>query len=145
MTNRAGRLNGKVCIITGTGGSMGAAAALSFAAEGGKVVGCDVNSESSERVQAEVRAAGGEMVALHSCDLTVAENCQALVDLAVSTYGKVDVLYNNAAMAYFGWIEDFSNEDWMRNQNEEVNLVWLLTKAAWSELKKSSGVIVNTA
>ena len=56
----AGRLTGKVCVITGTGGSMGRAAALTFAREGASVVGCDVTVEPAEETVTAVRAAGGQ-------------------------------------------------------------------------------------
>ena len=65
----AGRLAGKVCVITGTGGSMGRAAALTFAREGASVVGCDVTVEPAEETVTAVRAAGGEMVSLQPCRL----------------------------------------------------------------------------
>jgi NAD(P)-dependent dehydrogenase (short-subunit alcohol dehydrogenase family) len=56
-----------------------------------------------------------------------------------------DVLFNNAAMAYFNWLEDISDEEWDRNRREEVDLVFYLTRAAWPHLKSSRGVVVNTA
>jgi NAD(P)-dependent dehydrogenase (short-subunit alcohol dehydrogenase family) len=59
-----GRLAGKVCVVTGTGGSMGRAAALTFAREGASVVGCDVAVEPAEETVKMVHAAGGEMVSL---------------------------------------------------------------------------------
>jgi len=62
----AGRLDGKVCVVTGTGGSMGRATALTFAGEGASVVGCDVAVEAAEETAEMVRAAGGEMVSLQS-------------------------------------------------------------------------------
>ena len=55
------------------------------------------------------------------------------------------MLFNNAAMAYFNWLEDISDEEWDRNRREEVDLVFYLTRAAWPHLKVSRGVIVNTA
>lgn len=140
-----GRLEGKVCLITGTGGSMGRAAATLFAREGALIVGCDVNVESSMATEEAVRAAGGTMASFHPCDLTDAEQCRRLVDFAIERFGRIDVLYNNAAMAYFNWIEDISDEEWQRNLNEEVSLVFLLTRAAWPHLKASRGTIVNTA
>lgn len=145
MVERAGRLEGKVCIITGTGGSMGRAAALMFAAEGAKVVGCDVNPGSAEETVRLVAESGGDMISLHPCNLTDKQSCEALVELAIKSFGKIDVLFNNAAMAYFGWIEDLSDEDFLKTMNEEVNLVWYLTRSAWPELKKTGGAIVNTA
>ncbi|HEL4101844.1 TPA: SDR family oxidoreductase [Stenotrophomonas maltophilia] len=141
----SGRLEGKVCIITGTGGGMGRAAAKLFAKEGALVVGCDMYADPAISITDEVVAAGGQMVSLHPCDLTDPAQCQALVDLAIQTWGRIDVVYNNAAMAYFGWFGELSDSDWHRTLNEEVNLVYLLTKAAWPHLKANGGSVVNTA
>ena len=139
------RLSGKVCIVTGTGGSIGREAALGFAREGASIVGCDVNAETAEATLQMVRKAGGTMVSLHPCRLSRPTDCQALVELAVSTFSRLDVLFNNAAMAYFNWLEDISDDEWDRNRREEVDLVFYLTRAAWPHLKSSRGVIVNTA
>ena len=140
-----GRLEGKVCLITGTGGSMGAAAALAFAREGAAIVGCDVVAERAEATVAQVSDLGGRMVSLHPCDLTRMEMCEALVDLAVSEFGKIDVLFNNAAMAYFGTVDQMPAEDWHRTINEELHLVYNLIRCAWGELSKNGGSIINTA
>jgi len=134
-----------VCIITGAGGSMGREAALTFALEGALVVGCDLRADDAEDTLQAVRAAGGTMVSLHPCDLTKPSQCRGLVDLAVRTFGRIDVLFNNAAMAYFNWLEDITDEEWDRNRREEVDLVFFLTRAAWPHLKASRGVVVNTA
>jgi NAD(P)-dependent dehydrogenase (short-subunit alcohol dehydrogenase family) len=139
------RLEDKVCIITGTGGSIGREAALRFAQEGALVVGCDLYVEGAEAIVKAVRSAGGTMVSLHPCNLTNPAKCQALVDLAIQTYGRIDVLFNNAAMGYFNWIEDISNEEWDNSRREEIDLVFYLTRAAWPHLKASHGVVVNTA
>jgi NAD(P)-dependent dehydrogenase (short-subunit alcohol dehydrogenase family) len=139
------RLAEKVCIITGAGGTMGREAALTFAREGALVVGCDLHADDAEATVQAVRAAGGTMVSLHPCDLTKPSERQALVDLAVRTFGRIDVLFNNAAMAYFNWLEDITDEEWDRNRREEVDLVFFLTRAAWPHLKASHGVVVNTA
>jgi len=139
------RLSGKVCIITGTGGSMGRAAASAFAREGASVVGCDLNVDSAEATVQMVRGEGGTMESLQPCRLSNAAECHALVDFAVSKFGRIDVLFNNAAMAYFNWLEDITDEEWDRNRREEVDLVFYLTRAAWPHLKRSRGVVVNTA
>jgi NAD(P)-dependent dehydrogenase (short-subunit alcohol dehydrogenase family) len=139
------RLAEKVCIITGTGGSIGREAALAFAREGAFVVGCDVNVESAQATVELVHAAGGRMVSLHPCYLSDPAACQQLIDLALQSFGRIDVLFNNAAMAYFNWLEDITNEEWDRNRREEVDLVFYLTRAAWPHLKASHGVLVNTA
>jgi NAD(P)-dependent dehydrogenase (short-subunit alcohol dehydrogenase family) len=141
----SGRLSDKVCVITGTGGSIGRAAALRFAEEGAMVVGCGVDIAGAQATVEMVRAQGGTMVSLQPCDLTKPADCQALVDFAVRTYGRIDVLFNNAAMAYFNWLEDITDEEWNRDMREEINLVFFLTRAAWPQLKASRGVVVNTA
>ena len=139
------RLKGKVCIITGTGGSIGRQAALAFAGEGALIVGSSLDAEGGESAAAAVQRAGGTMVSLHPCDLSKPGDCKALVDLAIGSFGRIDVVFNNAAMAYFNWLEDISDDEWDRNRREEVDLVFYLTRAAWPHLKVSHGVVVNTA
>src|SRR6266403_3879950 len=141
----SGRLSGKVCVITGTGGSMGRAAAMTYAREGASVVVCDLNVDAAEATMAMVRKAGGTMVSLQPCQLTNPADCQALVDFAVRSCGRIDVVFNNAARAYFNWLEDITDEEWDRDRREEVDLVFFLTRAAWPHLKASHGVVVNTA
>jgi NAD(P)-dependent dehydrogenase (short-subunit alcohol dehydrogenase family) len=141
----SGRLAGKVCIITGTGGSVGRAAALAFAREGASVVGCDVTVAAAEETSELVRAQGGTMISLQPCRLTESSECQALVNFAVRAFGRIDVLFNNAAMAYFNWLEDITDEEWNRDMRGEVDLVFFLTRAAWPHLMASHGVVVNTA
>jgi NAD(P)-dependent dehydrogenase (short-subunit alcohol dehydrogenase family) len=142
----ANRLKDKVCIITGTGDGMGRAAALLFCAEGAKVVGCDVNAQKAELTLADAKKAGGQMVSLHPADLTEQKICDALVDLALKTYGGIDVVYNNAAMAYFGWMDTFTVEDYVRTINEELVIVFRLCKTVWPHLlARGGGSIVNVA
>ncbi len=146
MTNSASlRLSGKVCVITGTGGSIGRAAAVAFAREGASVVGCDVNVAAAEATVEMGRAQGGTMISLQPCHLTEPSECQALVDFAVLAFGRIDVLFNNAAMGSFNWLEDITDDEWNRNLRGEVDLVFFLTRAAWPQLKASHGVVVNTA
>jgi NAD(P)-dependent dehydrogenase (short-subunit alcohol dehydrogenase family) len=90
------RLSNKVCIITGTGGSVGRAAALAFAHEGALVVGCDVNVAAAEATAEMVRAQGGAMISLQPCYLTKPTECRALVDLAL----RVFIADNSDATAY---------------------------------------------
>jgi len=141
----AKRLENKVCIITGTGGSIGRAAAQRFAEEGALVVGCDTNASAGQETVELVKASGGSMISLHPADLTKKEDCKKLVELAMQVHGRIDVLFNNAAMAHFNWIEDISEEEWHLNTREEVDLVFFLTQAAWPHLKQSHGTVVNTA
>ena len=141
----SGRLEGKVCVTTGTGGSMGRATAVAFAREGASVVGCDVSVEPAQATVEMVRDRGGEMVSMQPSRLNEPADCQALIDLALSTYGRVDVLFNLAAMSYFNWLEDITDEEWGRARRNEVDLVFYLTREAWPHLKASGGVVVNMA
>src|SRR4030088_1146483 len=87
---------------------MGRATALAFAREGASVVGCDVTVEASEATVELVRGSGGEMVSMQPCHLDDPADCQALIELALGTYGRVDVLFNLAAMQYFNLLEDIT-------------------------------------
>jgi NAD(P)-dependent dehydrogenase (short-subunit alcohol dehydrogenase family) len=124
---------------------MGRATALTFAREGASVVGCDVAVEPAAATVEMVRAAGGEMVSLQPCQLDDPAECARLIELAVSEFGRIDVLYNLAARSHFHWLEDFTDEEWDAARREEVDLVFYLTRAAWPHLKASRGVIVNMA
>jgi NAD(P)-dependent dehydrogenase (short-subunit alcohol dehydrogenase family) len=141
----SGRLSEKVCVITGTGGSIGRATALTFTREGALVVGCGQTVAPTEETVDLVHAAGGAMVSMQPCDLTEPGDCDALVDLALRTYGRIDVLFNLAAVSSFNWLEDITNEEWDRARRGEVDLVFYLTRAAWPHLKARGGVIVNMA
>jgi len=140
-----GRLSGKVCIVTGTGGTMGRATALTFAREGASVVGCDLAVEPAEETVELVRAGGGEMVSMQPCRLTDPADCAALVDLAIQTFGKIDVLFNLAGRSHFGRVEDVTDEDWDAARRDEVDLIFYPTRAAWPHLISSTGVVVNMA
>jgi len=124
---------------------MGRAAAVAFAREGASIVGCGRNVAEAQATVDMVRGEGGTMVSLQPCQLTNSADCQALVDFAVRSCGRIDVLFNNAARAYFNWLEDITDEEWERDRREEVDLVFFLTRAAWPHLKASHGVVVNTA
>ena len=141
----AGRLFGKVCVVTGTGGSMGRATARTFAREDASVVGCDVAVEPAEETVAMVRRAGGEMISLQPCILSDPTECARLVDRAVSEFGRIDVLFNLAGRSHFGWLESVSDEDWDAARLDEVDLIFYLTRAAWPQLIASNGVVVNMA
>lgn len=139
------RFEGKTCVVTGSGGSIGRAAALRLAAEGANVVGCDVVAAGAEETVRLVEEAGGSIMSVHPCNLTSKSECERLVAAAVERFGGIDVLFNNGAMAYFAWIEEMDDITWNKTINEELDLVFLLTRAAWPELIKSKGAIVNTA
>jgi NAD(P)-dependent dehydrogenase (short-subunit alcohol dehydrogenase family) len=142
----AGRLKDKVCIITGTGSGMGRAAALLFCTEGAKVVGSDINADNAQATLRDAQKAGGQMVSLQPADLTKQERCDALVDLALKTYGGIDVVYNNAATAYFGWIDKFTYEEFARTIEGELLIVFRFCKTVWPHLvARGGGSIINVA
>ena len=89
----AGRLDGKVCVITGAGGGMGADAAELFTEEGAKVVVADVNGAAAQEVAAKV---GGLAVQV---DVADEESVKAMYAAAKAEYGGIDVLYNNAGIS----------------------------------------------
>ena len=138
------RLEGKVVLISGTGGGQGRAAALRFAADGAIIVGCDVSGAADAESAGLVMEAGGIMTTM-VCDLGDPAEAQAWVDRAVSDHGRVDVVYNNASAAKFGSIADLSIEDWRFTIRNELDLVFLTTKFAWPHLAKRGGAIVNVA
>jgi NAD(P)-dependent dehydrogenase (short-subunit alcohol dehydrogenase family) len=139
-----GRLAGKVALISGTAGGQGRRAALHFAAEGAKVVGCDVKIAAAEETTEMVRAAGGEMVSLQPVDLTDEDAVRRWIDFALDAYGDFDILYNNAAVAKAAILEDVRREDWDWNFANELTLVFLAVKHALPVFeRRGSGAIIN--
>ncbi len=90
------RLEGKVAVITGTSGGIGAATARRLSSEGAQVVLADINLDGAEATAQTVRDAGGEAM-VHYLDLADEASIKALIDAAVAQYGQIDVLFNNAA------------------------------------------------
>ena len=138
------RLKDKVCIITGTGGGMGRAAAVLFAKEGARVVGCDINAANAEATLNMVRCADGQMVSLHPCDMSVRSDVDRLMAFAIEHYGRIDVLYNNASMAYFSWLPDMTYEMWSKTLREELDVVFHGCQAVFPHMiKAGGGSIIN--
>lgn len=141
-----GRLEGKVALITGTAGGQGRAAAQLFAQEGARVIGCDVKVEENRETARLVREAGGEMVTLEPIDLADENDVRRLVQLVDQTYGRLDVLYNNAGAAQFAPISEMTWAQWEFTIRNELHLIFLMTRAALPLLMRSrSGSIINTA
>src|SRR6185369_80822 len=133
------------CVVTGTGGSMGRATALTFVREGASIVGCDLAVEPAEETVELARSAGGEMVSMQPCRLADPADCAALVDLAIETFGRIDVLFNLAGRSHFGRVQDVTDEDWDAARRDEVDLIFYPTRAAWPHLIASGGVVLNMA
>lgn len=107
------RLEGKVAIISGGARGMGAEEARLFAREGAKVVIGDVLDEAGRQVEAEINESGGECVFVR-LDVTSEEAWAEAVAAAVSRFGKLDVVVNNAGVVARGVLEDTSVEEWDR-------------------------------
>ena len=139
-----GRLAGKIALITGVGGGMGATAASMFAAAGARVVGCDIDAAAAARTEAAVRAEGGQITAMDGVDLGDPEQARAWVDAAVEVYQGIDVLYNNASTQRFGALDELDVLDWDFTIRNELNLVYYTVRAAWPHLKRhGGGSIIN--
>jgi len=140
----AGRLAGKVAVISGTAGGQGRCAALRFAREGARVVGCDLKVDEARETVEQVRAAGGEMVSLQPVDLDDEAAVEGWIDFAVAHYGGFDILYNNAATARAGLLEELRRSDWDWNLANELTLVFLAVKHAVPVFRRrGGGAIVN--
>ncbi|SHH28724.1 NAD(P)-dependent dehydrogenase, short-chain alcohol dehydrogenase family [Jatrophihabitans endophyticus] len=139
-----GRLDDRIALITGIGGGMGRTAALRFAAEGARIVGCDVNEQTLAETLTLVRAAGGEIAGFAPVDLSDADAAGRWVESAAAVFGGIDILYNNASHPVFGAIDELSVESWDHGIANELNLIFYTTRVAWAHLKKSgAGVVVN--
>jgi len=134
-----GRLEGKVALITGVAGGIGAVAAARFAAEGARVVGCDLDAEGAAAIEGEVRAAGGEITVMGGVDLGDADSARAWVDTAVATYDGIDVLYNNASTQRFAALDELTVDEWDFTMRNELDLVYYTVRAAWPHLKRTGG------
>lgn len=141
----AGRLAGKVTIITGAANGQGRTAAELFAREGARLVLSDLDQPRLEEA-ARVASAAGAEVTTHVGDLTREDVNRALVDLAVNRYGKLDVMYNNAGRGRFAPIHEATLADWNFTLENELTIVFLGCKyALGSMLKSGSGSIINVA
>lgn len=120
--------------------------ALLFTAEGAKVVAADWHGESLDAVVAEITAAGGQAVGIQG-DVSKKSDAEAIVDKAVSTYGRIDVLCNNAGvMDYNAGVGEVTDDMWERVLGINVTgPMYLSRKAVPLMVAQGGGSIVNTA
>jgi NAD(P)-dependent dehydrogenase (short-subunit alcohol dehydrogenase family) len=138
----AGRLDGKVCVITGAGGGMGADAAVRFAEEGAQIAVADVDGAAAEKVAAEV---GGLAVEV---DVSDEESVQRMYLAAAERFGGIDVLYNNAGISPSddASILDTDLAAWERVQAVNTRGVYLCCKHGISHLlERGGGSVINVA
>lgn len=143
MTNA---MEDKVALVTGAGSGIGRASAIAFAREGAKVVIADVATERGQETVRTIRDAGGEAV-FAKADVSKASEVQAVVDMAVERYGRLDFGHNNAGIAgSVAATVDCTEDNW--DQIISVNLkgVWLCMKYEIQQmLRQGGGAIVNTS
>ena len=141
-----GRLDNKVAIITGTGSGIGRAAAILFAKEGAKVVGVDWASKDGEETFRMIEEAGSESIFIHA-DVSKTEDIKNLIKAAVDTYGKLDVLYNNAGiLGELATTQDCTEGNFDKIIAVNLRGSWLGMKYAIPEmLKAGGGSIISTA
>jgi len=141
------RLDGKVTIITGGGSGMGRTAAELFAKEGARVVVADFSEASGAAVVAGVQAAGGEATFVKA-DVSNEADARGMVQHAIATYGRVDVLYNNAGVMPEAdhSVIDTDVDTWDKVMAVNVRGVFLGCKYAIPQmLEQGSGSIISTA
>ena len=131
-----GRLDGKVCVITGAGGGMGRDATILFSEEGAQVCAADVNLEAAER---DGRACTARDAFAHQVDVADEASVKAMMDATVERYGGIDVLYNNAGISPDddASILDTSVEAWDRVQAVNTRGVFLCCKHGIPHLQRA--------
>ena len=137
------RLEGKVAIISGASGGMGAEEARLFAREGAKVVIADIIDDDGEAVARQIEDSGGEAIYVHT-DVTSAESWDALVQATLDKYGKVDILVNNAGISSGSHEDPLDIDGWTRIMDVNSTGVYLGTRAVIPTMREAgSGSIVN--
>ena len=141
------RLANKVAIITGSAGGMGQAAAELFTQEGANVVVTDVNVSAGEETVKNIRDAGGKAIFVKA-NVDNEDEVKAMVETAIDTFGRVDILYNNAGIMPTddGSVTDISEAVWDRVLDVNLKSAFLCSKYVIPYMvKQGQGSIVNIA
>ncbi|WP_395644423.1 SDR family NAD(P)-dependent oxidoreductase [Terricaulis sp.] len=138
-----GRLAGKVAVITGAASGIGRGTVDLFVKEGAKVVAADVQEDKGARIV----EAHGDAVRFIRCDVTQESDIKAAIDLAVSAFGRLDVLYNNAGAARMGEnVQTVTSEDFDAVMHLHVRAAMFGIKHATPVMaKQGGGSIISTA
>jgi len=138
-----GRLQGKVCLITGAGSGIGQATARLFAREGAQVVVADVDDRGARSTVASIRKSGGEAVAEHA-DVTNEQDTIALAAKVAKRFKRIDVLFNNAGISGVGDVLETEPDLFDRVMRVNVRGVYLTSRAVVPYMiKQRSGSIIN--
>jgi len=151
MVERAGRVEGKVAIVTGAGSTpgpgigTGKATAVVLAREGASVLLVDLHPERAEQTRQMIEEEGGKAIVC-AADVTQAAACEAMVRAAIDAFGTVDILVNNIGLAALGTVVDTTEEAWDRVLDVNLRTAFLASKYAVPVMaEKGAGAIVNVA
>lgn len=139
------RLEDKVCLVTGGASGIGKATSLLFAREGAILVVVDRDAAGAEEVAREIRRAGGKASAV-GADVSREADVRDMIAQALTDFGRLDVLVNNAGYGITGSVVETSEEQWSRLMSVNLTGVYLACKYAIPEMAdRGRGVIVNVA
>lgn len=138
-------LAGKVAVVTGASSGLGADAALAYAEAGADVALLARRIEKLESVKAEIEKAGRRAIAVQ-CDVTNEESVKNAIQTVLNTFGKIDILLNNAGIAVRGGVHELTEEDWNKAFDTNVKGIFFASKYAIPNMKERGyGKIVNVA
>ena len=137
------RLKEKVAIITGAGAGIGEATAILFAKEGASVCCVDL-ADSGLKTAQKIKDSGGKAQFIQG-DVSKPEDAKRIIEKTIASYGRIDILFNNAGIVVPGKVDNTSVEDWDKTMAVNVRGIYLLSKYAIPYLKKARGSITNTA
>ncbi len=141
------RLKGKVALITGAGSGIGRESALLFATEGAHVAAVDVNEDSLSETVSAVAARGAQVVAI-TADVSADADCRNMVEVAESTFGRLDVLFNNAGVMHPADDDAVATDEAVWDLTMAINAkgVFLGCKYGIPALRRAGGgSVINTA
>lgn len=140
------RLRDKVAVITGAGSGIGRAMSLLFAAEGAKIIAGEWNQDSLDGVVAAVQKEGGDITGVR-CNVAISAEAEHLVNMAVETYGRLDIVCNNAGvMDLSQGVGELADETWKRVIDVNLNGPMFVSRQAIRVmLPQQNGTIINIA